>query len=462
MSKKKILIALPFGQSIRDVLRSDAYEELKSRDYIEIIVLSNASDRPEFQKEFGGPRIRFEVLSDYQPNRKELLCQSLYLSTLAFKSNTIKLYADNDKRSSLRYTIPISNIISKVIGRYNLQKLLGSILKASNRERSYRDLFDTYKPDLVVVTRVLRSSPDYPVLKEAAHRKLPVMALVSSWDNFTTKGFFPFGIKKLVVWNKVMRDEACELFGFPKKDIMMSGIPRFDNYFKRVGMCTKEEFFSRYGLDPKKKLVSYTTGNKTAVLSPGEDVSAEADIALFLAKSIESNKLKGVQLLVRLHPLADANDFSALKDMANVIVQVPGDTGIFRDRLFSKNDDMEIAETVCYSDLIINVASTMTIDAAVFDTPSISVAFDIRGKLPFEHSVKRYYEYEHYRKLRTTGGVAMVQSPEELLERVAMYLADPSIGRKERKRIIEQQCEYLDGMAGLRVGKYIHSYLDSL
>lgn len=462
MQKRKILLALPFGQTIRDVLRSDTYTELKQRQDIELVILSSASNNPEFREEFGGENVTFEHLGEYKPNRLELLWQSFYLSTLAFQSNTIRLYAQNDPKSALRLFIPLSNGLSRVIGRFRLQGLLGFLMKISNRQRNYKAVFDKHNPDLVVVTRVLRASPDYPVLKEAAARDLPLIALVSSWDNFTTKGFFPFGVKKLVVWNDVMKREAVNLFGFPEKDIFLSGIPRFDNYFKRQGMRSKEAFFAEFGLDPNKKLLTYTTGNKTLVLPPGDDTSAEADVALYLAQAIESGRLEGVQLMVRLHPLADPEDFHKLKDRDGVILQIPGKKGEFRDRLFSKADDVEIAETVCYSDLIINVASTMTIDAAVFDTPSLSVSFDIRGELPFRSSAKRIYEYEHYRKLRETGGVHMVHTPEEMIEQAQVYLQTPSLNSDKRQSIINQQCQFVDGQAGARVAQGILAYMDSL
>jgi hypothetical protein len=462
MRKRKILLALPFGQTIRDVLRSDTYTKLKQRNDIELIIVSSACNNSGFREEFGGSNVQFEHLSDYKPNRLELLWQSFYLSTLAFKSNTIRLYAKNDWTSALRLFIPLSNVLSKVIGRFRLQRLLGVLMKLSNRQRNYRAIFDKYDPDLVVVTRVLRASPDYPILKEAAVRDLPVIALVSSWDNFTTKGFFPFGVKKLVVWNDVMKREAIELFDFPEKDIFISGIPRFDNYFKREGMRNREVFFAELGLDPNKKLLTYTTGNKTLVLPPGDDTSAEADVALYLAEAIANNILQGVQLMVRLHPLADPKDYHRLLNRENVVLQIPGKKGEFRDRLFSKSDDIEIAETVCYSDLVINVASTMTIDSAVFDTPSLSVSFDIRGELPFRFSAKRIYEYEHYRKLRQTGGVHLVHTPEEMIEQAIAYLQTPELNSDKRLSIVNQQCQFIDGQAGARVADGILAYMDSI
>ena len=50
--KKKILIALPFGQTIRDVLRSDTFKVLKEQKSVTLIVVSSASKDESFQHEF--------------------------------------------------------------------------------------------------------------------------------------------------------------------------------------------------------------------------------------------------------------------------------------------------------------------------------------------------------------------------------------------------------------------------
>jgi len=454
---KTILIALPFGQTVRDVLRGDTYRELlESGD--RIVIITGASSDVEFINEFKHENVYFEHLGNYKPNKMELLFQSFYLSTLASKSNTIRLYAKSNKQSALRLFIPLSNFISKLIGRFNLQKLLGYFMKISNPKKMYTDVFEKYKPDLVVVTRVLRASPDYPILKEATDNKIPVIALVSSWDNFTTKGFFPFGIKKIVVWNEIMKKEATELFGFPEKDIYMSGIPRFDNYFN-LNTCSKEEFYERYNIPKDNKLLTYTTGNKTLVLPPNSKISAEADITFKLAEIINNGDLGDVTLLVRLHPLADINDFKELDNYENVILQIPGKQKDFKDRVFSKNDDLELAETLKHSDLILNVASTISVDAAIFDTPTLSVCFDIRGELPFHHSVSRIYEYEHYRTLRKTGGITLIKSIDEMIYNCKKYLDNPNINKTGIENIVKQQCLYTDGKSSQRVGKFIINYL---
>ena len=257
-----------------------------------------------------------------------------------------------------------------------------------------------------------------------------------------------------------MLNEAIELFDFPRKDISVCGIPRFDNHFNRKGLRDRDTFFESLQLDIHKKLITYTTGNRDLVLPPGDETSAEVDIAKQIANAINQGLLGDAQLLIRLHPLARPSEFEPLRELDNVTIQTPGQVSAFRDRLFSGEDDRKLAETMLHSDVILNVASTMTIDAAVFDTPSISIAFDVRGPLPIHQSVKRIYEYEHYRKLRATGGVHMVASVTEMIQEITQYLSDPSINSDARAEIVQQQCKFKDGRSGERVASAILKYLD--
>jgi CDP-glycerol glycerophosphotransferase (TagB/SpsB family) len=349
------------------------------------------------------------------------------------------------------------------MGEARLRSTVGWIMLNLPPAGNYRHIFTRYRPDLVVVTRVLGSSPDYLVLKQAARRKVPVVALVSSWDNFTSKGFFPFGVQWLVVWNDIMRQEAIELFGFPPDRIFVSGIPRFDHYFRREGMRTRAQFFADLGLDPEKRLITFATGNKNLLVGPQDPTSPEPEIAEFLADAIDQGVLGyPAQLLVRLHPLADLTAYSKLWHRQGVTLQVPGNRSAFRDRLFSKVDEVELGETMWHSDVVVNIASTITIDAAVFDTPVVCIGFDMRGERPYLESVRRFYDYEHYRKLTKTGGFRIAWSKSELLDQIRLYLKDPSRDRDNRLKIVQQQCQYVDGRAGERVAMYLLEILSCM
>ena len=101
------------------------------------------------------------------------------------------------------------------------------------------------------------------------------------------------------------------------------------------------------------------------------------------------------------------------------------------------------------------VSSTITIDAACFDTPVVNVAWDGFSTVPYEKSCKRYYNFNHYKKIVETGGVTVAQNLEETLQQIQRYLDDPTLEAAGRARIRDEQCYKLDGRSGERIGNYL-------
>jgi CDP-glycerol glycerophosphotransferase (TagB/SpsB family) len=105
--------------------------------------------------------------------------------------------------------------------------------------------------------------------------------------------------------------------------------------------------------------------------------------------------------------------------------------------------------------VVVNTRSTIAIDAAALDRPVVCAGFDGNRTLPYQNSVRRYLDYSHYRKMLDIGGVAVANSPSELITLVNNYLRDPTIDREGRARIVERQCRAIDGKTGQRVGEYV-------
>ncbi|MCG9881414.1 MAG: CDP-glycerol glycerophosphotransferase family protein, partial [Bacteroidia bacterium] len=354
---------------------------------------------------------------------------------------------------------PLARFLVKAFGRKRVNSLIYFLYKILSPAKSYKSQFLDYKPDLVIVTRVLNYSKDYPILRMADKLKVPAISLVSSWDNLTSKGFYSFSINKIVVWNNVLKEEAMSLFGYPEKDIFVSGIPRYDSFFNYEPKISKKEYCLKMGLDPNKKIILYGTGSATTGRTSIDLVSPEPEIADFIVDNINNGKIENAQLIVRLHPQAEVNSYEFLKNKLNLVLQIPGKSTSFQDRLFSKTDDDDFANTLYFSDVVVNLGSTISIDAAVFDKPIICIFYDFRGLRPFEKSVKRLYHFDHYHKLLKTNGIKLSDSNEVLIEDINTYLNNPKLLVNERFEMVKQQCFYTDGKSGERVADFLINYL---
>jgi hypothetical protein len=115
-----------------------------------------------------------------------------------------------------------------------------------------------------------------------------------------------------------------------------------------------------------------------------------------------------------------------------------------------------LADTMRHSDVVVNVASTITIEACVFDTPVVNIAFDgDHADLPYERSARRYYTFTHYVNITRHDAVRVSWNPRELVENVARYLADPALDAGGRRRVVDEQVQFLDGKSGERVARAV-------
>lgn len=450
MIKKTVFIAIAFGTSVRDVLRNDTYKLLLGREDLDIVIL--AQDISEaFKKEFGhGNQVKFEKLVPVKPTLMERVLLHFHRATLRDRCRTIDLGNTSGDTSAIDKITPLARLTLKILGEAGTNKLIYILYKLFASRSDYKSHFEKYKPDLVVVTRVLNYSADYPVMRTAAKLKVPVVALVSSWDNLTSKAFFPFSLNRLVVWNEVLKAEAVDLFQFPAEKIEVTGIPRYDVFFRKTNFRTKADFVSAWGLKPAHKIITYCTGSETTGKSVLDPVSPESNIAKYIGEQCSKGVYGDATLIVRLHPQANVDHYKSLEGLENVIVNIPGVKGQFQDRVFSGIEDVEFGELMCYSDVVINFASTVTIDAAVFDTPIVGVNFDFNGERPYNISPRRIYDFDHYAKLRKVNGFTLVEGRAEMDEAIVDYLRNPSLMKDGRQRIVDQQCVFTDGQSGAR------------
>ncbi|MBA7672763.1 hypothetical protein ES703_80950 [subsurface metagenome] len=459
---KTLIMAIHTGRDARDLLRTDVLKVLRAND-LRIVILSPAADEDYFREEFAGDNVTVEKLHP-APGGLELiftrLMHKLFCSARFSETMDIK-YERRRRLTSSWILIALSFWLSKNVSRLvpcrnTTRKMLRRLNVILFPDRYYGELFKKYEPELVLTTHTF-GSDDTPVLKRAIQNKVPTISMASSWDVLTTKGQIPVQIDKLIVWNEIVKEEAVKLHGFSANDVYIVGGPQFDLYFRREELLARDEFFRKIGADTNRKLLTYTTSTPSSM-------PFEPEIIEIISHYIEENRFcYPCQLLMRLNPRDDFNRYENIKGLENVILERAGQRSqSFRDRWNPNEDDMlHLANLMLHSDVVINVASTITIDASCFDTPVVNIAFDGYQKQSYWNSVARYYDYTHYKNIVKSGGVRIGRSAEELLKHINAYLENPKLDSKGRKRIMREQCYKSDGRAGERVANCILDFMNS-
>ena len=112
--------------------------------------------------------------------------------------------------------------------------------------------------DAVLVSPLVDHGSDQAdVVKAAQAAGIPSGALITSWDNLTTKGVIRVQPDRVFVWNETQRREAVEMHGVPPGRVVITGAPRFDPWFARTPSRSREAFLAEVGLPPGRPYVLY-------------------------------------------------------------------------------------------------------------------------------------------------------------------------------------------------------------
>jgi len=461
----KILMPVVLGSRVRNFLRTDLFTELRNK--ADIVIVSPAYNDPTFLREFGHTRVFHEPYYPKVPRRGiEFFLQTLetwFPNPGYAGTDTYRIIVDSLSHTSalgkLR-TLELRCFRKKLGAAYAhiMRGLLRKLDFLISPLGAYQEPFDRHSPEVVFT--------DYPfhycyrpLLKIAHKRRIPVVCFVTSWDNLSCKGELPLRMDKMIVWNKIMKGEAMDIYGYDSEDVFVSGAPQFDVYFRRDMMMPRDKFLEETGLDPKKRLITYCTGGQA--LTTYETVELET-VRMLLQWIREHSFGDEFQLLIRLHPGASPERFLELRGK-EVFIDVPGRSELWVDDWDPEGADMvRLANILRSSDVVVNIASTITIDACCVDRPVINVAFDADRPRPYWDSVARFYDFTHYKNVVRTGGVKLARSERELRESISTYLKDPRLDREGRERIVREQCYYTDGKSGLRVARHVLDFLESV
>lgn len=424
----------------RNIISAPILDELLGREGLQVILLVPINKRSFFEDNYKRKNLIIESIpKDF--NWRDALLRYLALAALDSRSLAIKRATELGGSGSW---------LVWFIGRAWFRPVLRAFNRWCTPRGRFSPLLNRYEPDAVFATDV-QNENDVRLMMEARDRGIQVVGMVRSWDNLTCKGILRIIPDALAVNNDIVKREAVRLHGVPASRIAVVGIPHYDRYPKPAH--PREEFCRTVGLDPKKRFVAFApTGDRYLAENRVDQTAIE-----IAASALPRN----FQLLVRLPPF-DAVTLAGLNITPNIVVHRPGqqlsrNNSVFKKNELSPKDDELLRDTLSYCDLVISGPSTFVIDAAVFDKPIILVAFDGVEHPGYYSSVRRYYDYDHWRPVLQSGGVRLAERREELEAWIKKYLAVPGLDREGRAKMVREQCWKLDGHSSERVVEILFS-----
>lgn len=281
-------------------------------------------------------------------------------------------------------------------------------------------------------------------------RGIPVVNLVGNYDNLSSNGYRGFPVDDILVWGPNMRIDAIDLQGIPSGGITMTGPIRY-NHMERIWYPGKEAFLESLGLDPTRKTLFFA------------GFVFEFHYFEMLAIYEEMRKSRGdVQLILRIYPskiLMKSNYIRALLAYASslpgvyVSIADPHYGKGHQDREVLQIEERELYNAIRFSDVVINMYSTVSLEACIFDTPALNLWYFpeanralARGPVYIDYTLKL-----HNRRITSYGAIRTARNRDEMTTFIEEALDRPRERAPQRRATVADECGPVDGQACKRI-----------
>lgn len=439
-----IFITSFFGFIARNILATEFLKLLRTRSAIRIVILTPEKKQERHEQEFGGENVIIEAVPLKKPSRLERVFTVIFHNLS--DTNTWRIHRLINIRRDKKYlSAPVYWLLSK-LGHLSLVRIFFRWLENYTLPADrFSNLFLKYQPDLVFTTDVFEPN-DVDLMRETKRRHIPLIGMVRSWDNITSKGLNRVIPDELIVNSDSVKDEAIRYNDIRPERIHTIGIPHYDYYVTEKRM-ERGKLFRALNLNPQKKLIFF---------APPADLYAGKDP--ITPKVLEVLSGIEAQIVIRMPLVGDVNLGRFQSEPNKIAIDIPGSAKDFVSADISREGDKHLADLIYHSEAVVVFASTLAIDAVAFNKPVVFVGFDATPR-PYWDSLIRYYDYDHQRPLLELDGVRLAKTPGELQTCVSDYLVNPSLDAAGRKMIVRERCSRLDGKSGERLFELINRFL---
>ncbi len=454
---KTIFVTIFQGVEAKNILRTPILSTLLADESVRLVLLTDryidSTARVEYyKKEFQDDRLVYETVSMHPWRMLDnLFCRLKYTLLKTDTTDLKRMMARNARGSTFAY------ILGKVTNWLLARPIMRRTARFADflfvREGSYVELFDKYSPDLVFLADLF-GEREVHLLREAKRRGIRSVGLINSWDKVTSRCILRLLTDHFVVYNDIVRQELIDFNEVRPEQIFVGGIAQYDEYVSYVPK-TREDFFNEIQADPKKKLMLYASMGKSFSSSEWEMIDLLHDFNA-LGEFGED-----MEVLVRFQP-NDFVDEAELRKRPHLKYDYPGirfssERGIDWD--MSRKEVQHLADALHHADVLVSYTSSILIDAALFDTPIVSLNFTTGKHAVNFSSPMQYASTDHYKKAFATGGIKLASNIREFRDRVKECLNSPDMDAAGRRKLVETQCKFVDGKSGERIGNFLLSQI---
>ena len=309
-----------------------------------------------------------------------------------------------------------------------LNRIRKNISKNERKTKLYFDslaTLQTENPAMVFCTNQRITTAVASILA-AQDLGIPTATFIFSWDNLP-KGTKIIETDYYFVWSEHMKYELQ--YYYPqvnKNQIIVTGTPQFVPHFDKKIIESKETFYEKHNLDFNKKYICFS----------GDDVTTSPNDPQYLSdvvKAVKYLNTKGnnIGILFRRCPVDFSNRFDSVlnenKDLITCLDPKWKKMGEGWNTILPTKEDLVLQmNTIYHSELVINLGSSMVFDFVAYEKPCGFINYDVLNTEFPDWSVKKIYNFIHFRSMPTNNVVFWINSTNTIAEIIEKMLTKDS------------------------------------
>lgn len=424
MQKDKIFIVVPDGVGVRNYLYSKAFNNISEN----LILFHNLGDETiEYLRNF--KNISQDIaIPEYKESIKEkfyrelISLSRLYFNVNLVNNNTLLInWVWKHKTFSKKIFYKWIEFQARFYSNYDsILKLESKYQKEIRKNPFYSEvktLLQKENPKSIICAhqRGLKMPTIFAAAKDLG---IPTTTVIYSWDNLP-KARLALRADNYWVWSAYMKDEMAIYYPeIPQNNILVTGTPQFEFYEDKNNIIDKKLFYDTYNLDIDKKIICFSGDDE---LTSPDDPKYLEDVAEEITKAgLETQ----YQILLRRCPIDLSGRFDiVIKKYPNLIKEAAPiwnfNTASSWTTIYPTFEDVKLlVSTAFYSDIVINLGSTMAFDFAMFKKPCVFINYDQKNKTNPDWSVETIYKFQHFRSMPSKEAVIWLNSKNEIIDKL--------------------------------------------
>ena len=226
----------------------------------------------------------------------------------------------------------------------------------------------------LIIMNIARILIEPELLIAAYQLNIPVKIIYHSNKEINAQNRISYPYDSFAVWNDSMKNDLVpQISSIDSCKIDIVGNTHFTSLNNPDNIMKKDEFEKKFNLNLNDMVILYTAA--------GVIVKNECLIVEYISKLLEKRGKK-FKIIVRQNPMDTTNSWQEyFENNTNVFIQKP--KWYMNNKVglnYTLSDDLiEYTSLLSYSDLCINIPSTVTLECAIKKLPVLNICFDFDG-----------------------------------------------------------------------------------